>query len=88
MNSIETLLIPDLQLPEKMSECHKLSFLQFEGLPDEILLKIVSLLDINGVLQCGQVSTRLRAISNDRSLWLKLNLSQRDVPYDFIGKAI
>jgi hypothetical protein len=88
INSIETLLFPDLQLPEKMSKRQKLSFLQFEGLPDEILLKIVSLLDINGVLQCGQVSTRLRAISNDQSLWLKLNLTGRKVPYGLIEKAI
>ena len=88
INSFETLLIPDLQFPEKMSKCQKVLLFHLEGLPDEIILKIVSLLDINGVLQCGQVSTRLRAISNDKSLWLKLNLSQRDVPYDFIEKVI
>jgi hypothetical protein len=44
-------------------------------------------LDIKGVLQCGQVSNRLRDISNDKSLWIKLNLSQREVPFDFIAKA-
>ena len=43
-----------------------------EGLPNEILLKIFSLLDIRGVLQCGQVSNRLRAISNDKSLWQRV----------------
>jgi len=70
-----------------MSKRQKLSFFYFEGLPDEIILKIFSLLDIKGVLQCGQVSKRLRDISNDRCLWSKLNLSGRRVPYGFIEKA-
>ena len=71
-----------------MSKRQRLSFFHFEGLPDEILLKIFSLLDIKGVLQCGQVSKRLRDISNDQSLWLKLNLTGREVPFDFIAKAV
>ena len=71
-----------------MSKHQKLSFFHLEGLPDEILLKIFSLLDIKGVLQCGQVSNRLRDVSNDQSLWLKLNLSESEVPFDFIAKAI
>jgi len=71
-----------------MSKRQKLSFLHFEDLPDEILLKILSLMDIKGVLQCGKVSKRLRAISNDQSLWLKLNLFGREVPYGFIEKAV
>ena len=71
-----------------LSKRQKLSIFYFEDLPDEILLKIVSFLNMKGVLQCGQVSKRLRAISNDQCLWLKLNLSGREVPYDFIEKAI
>ena len=71
-----------------MSKRQKLSFFHLEGLPDEILLKIFSLLDIKGVLQCGQMSKRLRDVSNDKSLWLKLNLSEREVPFDFIAKAV
>ena len=71
-----------------MSKRQKLSFFHLEGLPDEILLKIFSLLDIKGVLRCGQVSKRLRDISNDKSLWLKLNLTGREVPFDFIAKAV
>ena len=71
-----------------MSKRQKLSFFHFEGLPDEIILKIFSLLDIKGVLQCGQISKRLRDISNDKSLWLKLNLRERKVPFDFIAKAV
>ena len=71
-----------------MSKRQKLSFFYFEGLPDEIILKIFSLLDIKWVLQCGKVSKRLRDISNDQCLWSKLNLSGRRVPYGFIEKAV
>ena len=71
-----------------MSKRQKLSFFPLEDLPNEILLKILSSLDIKGVLQCGRTSTRLREISNDKSLWLKLNLSGRKVPYGFIEKAM
>ena len=71
-----------------MSKRQKLSFFHLEGLPNEILLEIFSLLDIKGVLHCGQVSQRLRAIANDQSLWSKLNLFGRKVPYGFIEKAI
>ena len=45
-------------------------------------------MDIKGVLQCGQVSKRLRAISNDQCLWSKLNLFGMEVPYGIIEKAI
>ena len=51
-------------------------------------MNIFSWLDIKGVLQCGQVSRRLRAISNDQSLWLKLNLLGRKVPFGFIETAV
>ena len=71
-----------------MSKRQKLSFFHLEGLPNEIILEIIYLLDIKGVFQCGQVSQRLRAIANDQSLWLKLNLFGRKVPYGFIEKAI
>ena len=71
-----------------MSKRQKLSFFPLGDLPDEILLKIFSYMNIKGILQCGKVSMRFRAISNDQSLWLKLNLFQRDIPYGFIEKAI
>ena len=71
-----------------LSKRQKFSIFHLEDLPDEILLKIVSFLNIKGVLQCGKVSKRLRAVSNDQCLWLKLNLSGREIPYGFIEKAI
>ena len=70
-----------------MAKRQKLSSCQLDELPDEVILKIVGFLDLKGLLLCGQVSKRLRAIANDESLWLKLNFWNRKVPYDLIEKA-
>ena len=70
-----------------MAKHQKMSSLQFEDLPDEVILKSLGFLDIKELIFCGQVSKRLRSIANDESLWLKLNFCGRKVPYDFIEKA-
>ena len=57
-------------------------------LPNEVILKALSFLNIKELLNCGQVSQRIRAISNDESLWLKLNLYRQQVPYGFIKKGV
>ena len=71
-----------------MAKRQKMSPLQFEDLPDEVILKSLGFLDIKELILCGQVSKRLRSIANDESLWLKLNFCCRKVPYDFIEKAV
>ena len=71
-----------------MAKRQKLSFCQLDELPDEVILKIVGFLDLKELLLCGQVSKRLQAIANDESLWLKLNMRGRKIPYDFIEKVI
>ena len=70
-----------------MAKRQKLSSYQLDDLPDEVILNMLGFLNIKELLLCGQVSKRLRAIANDESLWLKLNLHKRKVPYDFIEKA-
>ena len=70
-----------------MAKRQKLSSYQLDDLPDEVILNMLGFLDIKELLLCGQVSKRLRAIANDESLWLKLNLHKRKVPYEFIEKA-
>ena len=77
-----------------MAELQKLSLYKLDDLPDEVILKVLCFLDIKELLVCGQVSQRLRAISNDESLWLKLNMFRgqpclrQQLPYDFIEKAL
>ena len=70
-----------------MSKHQKLSFVQLEDLPDEIIVKIFSHVDIKEILRLGQVSRRIRAISSDDSLWLQLNLKGH-VPYELLEKAV
>ena len=70
-----------------MAKRQKLSFFELNDMPDEILLKILTFLDIREIFKCGQVSQRIRAISNDESLWLQLNFFKGYVPYRLIEKA-
>jgi hypothetical protein len=70
-----------------MADLQKLSSYKLDDLPDEVILNILGFLNIKELLLSGQVCKRLRVISNDESLWVKLNLNNRKIPYDFIGKA-
>ena len=41
----------------------------FLDLPNEMILKVLSYAEITDVVRCGQVSKRIRTISNDDSLF-------------------
>jgi hypothetical protein len=69
----------------------------FEDLPDEIILKVIYFIKMKDLIKFGHVSKRMRAISSDKSLWLKMNLSKCapgrgnyaiDVPIDFLKMVI
>ena len=47
-----------------------------QDLPDEILLKVSSFLNIKDLVKFGHVSKRMRKIRSDESLWQKINLSK------------
>ena len=81
--------LTEQNLKPEISKPQKLPCVQFEleKLPAETILNKFSFLDIGGLLKCGQVSRRIRAISNDESLWLKLNFYGRKVPYKLVEKA-
>ena len=51
----------------------------FQDLPDELVLKILSYSDIKALLTCGQLSKRIRKISHDNSLWVTANLEKKIV---------
>ena len=65
----------------------------FQDSPDEVILKVIKYLDINELVKFGEVSKRMKAISNDKSLWQKMNLSRDrpswsdefDVPTKFVN---
>jgi hypothetical protein len=62
-----------------------MSKLQFEDCPNEVILTIFSFLDVKDLIQCAQVSKRVRAICHDDSLWKKINLYFKTVPAEFIN---
>ena len=57
-----------------------------EKLPNELLLKIFSYLEIQDLARCARVSKKFHEISYERGLWQKLsvNLSRKQVPVEFI----
>ena len=64
--------------------------LQFEALPNEVILHVFSYLKIVDLLNCRQVSKRFRAISSDdQYLWPKaINLCYKKVPVVFLQKLL
>ena len=60
----------------------------FLDLPNEIILKVLSYTEITDILRCGQVSKRIRTISNDNSLFRIVNLSGKYVTTDFIETVL
>ena len=66
----------------------KISRLQLESLPDEILLEIFSYMNMQELLQCGQVSKRIREICSDKSLWKETGLIQKRVKAEFIKSIL
>ena len=71
-----------------MSKRLKRSSFQLENLPDEILLKIFSYIDFQELLQCGQVSKRIRTICSDKSFWEDIFLSRKKVKAEFIKSIL
>ena len=59
-----------------------------DNLPNEVLLKVFSYLNIRDLGYCAQVSTRLRDISIDESLWQKINVFNKVVPTGFIQHVL
>ena len=53
----------------------QLSYFNMEDLPDEVILRVFSNLKAKNLIQCGQVSKRIRTISCDISLWQILDFS-------------
>ena len=55
-----------------------------DNLPNEVLLKVFTYLNIRDLGYCAQVSKRLGDISIDESLWQKINVFNKVVPTGFI----
>ena len=62
----------------------KMSSMQLESLPNEILLEIFSYMTMQELLQYGQISKRIRVICSDKSFWKRIYLVQKKVKAEFI----
>ena len=67
---------------EKKSQ--KMVTVHFQDLPDEIILKVMSNLSVEELIQWGQVSKRIRNISHINSLWQIVDLYEKKVSTDFV----
>ena len=75
MSNIATLF----QAAEDIARCERGMRNKWEDLPDELILKILSYSEVKDLISCGQVSKRTRNISQDRSLWVTVNLEKKIV---------
>ena len=60
----------------------------FQDLPDEVILKILSYSETKVIIICGQVSKRIRRISHDRSLWVKVCLHKKVVKTELLEMVL
>ena len=58
--------------------------LNFQDLPDELVLKILSYPKAKDLISCGQVSKRIRRISRDGTLWVTVNLEKKIVKSELL----
>ena len=58
--------------------------LNFQDLPDEVILKILSFSETKDLITCGQVSKRIRRISHDGTLWVTANLEKKIVKTELL----
>ena len=60
-----------------------------DSLPEEVLLHIFRNFELKELGQCAKVSKKFRKICSDETLWpQKLNLDEKEVPSEFLEKAI
>ena len=58
--------------------------LNFQDLPDELVLKILSFTETIDLIGCGQVSKRIRRVSHDDTLWVTANLEKKTVKTELL----
>ena len=56
----------------------------FQDLPDELVLKILSYSETKDLIRCGQVSKRTRRISHDSTLWVSANFEKEIVKTELL----
>ena len=65
-----------------------MSYIQFMDFPAEMLLIILTYLDVKSLINCGKVSKKIRNISHDESFWRQVNVCNKLVPVKFLNMII
>ena len=55
-----------------------------ENLPDEVILNILGYMKIQDLINSGQVSNRLRGITQDETLWKQVDVNDKKVSTEFL----
>ena len=79
--------VPKLLDPYNSDEAiitEKTQTFELGNLPDEVILQMFSYLSVKDLMNCGQVSERIRSISHDETLWQKVNLYRLKVSTEFL----
>ena len=66
----------------------KISDLEISDMPDEIVLKILSYLDVKNLILCGHVSKKLRIMSHDETLWKNVKLCLKSIEIEFLQMVL
>ena len=75
---IINLKLQEVLVLKRMAKRQKMSALQLEDLPDEMIVKVFSYLKIGDLIHCGHVSKRIRQIWNVESLWQSIDFNDLD----------
>ena len=67
---------------------HKLSTIQLDDLPIEVLLNVLNFLELPDINRFGQVSKRLKSASLVDSLWQKIILINKTMSNNLVEKAL
>ena len=73
-----------IRLATSESETSEIKTSEIEELPNEILLKILTYLDVINILKSGQVCKRIREITRNTALWQKTILFKKIVSFEFV----
>ena len=73
-----------LQAAKYIDQCERSTTKKWQDLPDELLLKILSYFEVKDLINCGQVSKRIRNISQDHSLYVNTNLESKIVKIELL----
>jgi hypothetical protein len=73
-----------LQVDKYTERCEEEMRRKWQDLPDELILKILSYSEVKDLISCGQLSKRIRKISQDRYLWVTANLEKKIVKTELL----